>query len=656
MMTSSSARVPNGSQGSDDANGSQGTRTRPSREGALPNYRDHSDSPLNGSRSSSPLSSVSPAPRPLTDGGQDGEWQEPELAPQKSLTTGYPIEALPPASQARKRSGRPSQNSMRASPSVSGEESAPSRAASPPQEQKFKIKLKTNLYNELAKESAVRSSQNDQEDEEDEAESEGPPKPRRGRPPKRKSQGGESEAKRTKVKKEQESTTDTLSEAIEGRQHRSTHVKVAGKVSRYDNGQADSGLSTGGDNGGGDQSAVESSDSKEREPNQDYCAVCGGAGRFLCCETCPKSFHFSCVDPPLDEDSLPDGEWHCRECYTKKNPPLPYKKGLFSQLLNQIERRNPTRYELPKRIQEYFVGVTSNSSGEYEPELRPVKKANASDEDPLKTLDKYGDPILCYRCKKSALNGVQMLTCDFCSLYFHVDCVEPMILGVATRWKCPNHAEQAYKPPRKPRKYRVEEPTLRRGFANDGDIEIIPTEDELSERFERRIPRFFSDLYNTSDGVAAKLAPQTPYSRSFEIDGIKYRLPEEGIKLDFIDFVKQSRQQEEEQHSFSDSTSDVLKALDTLADRPQPDRKAVRDLLYLQSNGSDDAISASASANVARLLDAAFVLDNDSDEARSLVGENHKYFSTEAIQLFAIRELMQLKGKDKLLKLLLTEN
>lgn len=507
----------------------------------------------------------------------------------------------------------------------------------------------------------MRSSQNDNDDDQDE----GPPKPRRGRPPKRKSHGAESNAKRTKVKKEHDSATttgttatDTLSEAIEGRQHRSTHVKVAGKVSRYDNGQADSSFSTGDTGGGGgqgDQSAVESSDSKEREPNQDYCAVCGGAGRFLCCETCPKSFHFSCVDPPLDEDSLPDGEWHCRECYTKKNPPLPYKRGLFSQLLNQIERRNPTRYELPKRIQEYFVGVSSNSSGEYEPELRPVKKGNASDEDPLKTLDKYGDPILCYRCKKSALNGVQMVTCDFCSLYFHVDCVEPMILGVSTRWKCPNHAEQAYKPPRKPRKYRVEEPTLRRGFANDGDIEIIPTEDQLSERFERSIPRFFSDLYNTSDGVAAKLAPQTSYSRSFEIDGIKYRLPEEGIKLDFIDFVKQSHEQEE-QHSLSDSTSDVLKALDALADRPQPDRKAVRDLLYLQSNGSDDAISASASANVARLLDAAFVLDNDSEEARSLVGENHKSFSTEAIQLFAIRELMQLKGKDKLLKFLLTEN
>lgn len=49
--------------------------------------------------------------------------------------------------------------------------------------------------------------------------------------------------------------------------------------------------------------------------NQDFCSVCRGIGRFLCCDGCPRSFHFMCLEPPLRIDELPKEEvWYCRKC------------------------------------------------------------------------------------------------------------------------------------------------------------------------------------------------------------------------------------------------------------------------------------------------------------------------------------------------------
>jgi PHD-finger len=44
--------------------------------------------------------------------------------------------------------------------------------------------------------------------------------------------------------------------------------------------------------------------------NEETCGACEGPGRFLCCEGCPKSFHFTCLDPPIDENDLPEDSWY----------------------------------------------------------------------------------------------------------------------------------------------------------------------------------------------------------------------------------------------------------------------------------------------------------------------------------------------------------
>jgi hypothetical protein len=56
--------------------------------------------------------------------------------------------------------------------------------------------------------------------------------------------------------------------------------------------------------------ASEKEDSDPTRYNEENCGACGGPGRFLCCEGCPKSFHFTCLDPPIDETDLPEDSWY----------------------------------------------------------------------------------------------------------------------------------------------------------------------------------------------------------------------------------------------------------------------------------------------------------------------------------------------------------
>lgn len=88
--------------------------------------------------------------------------------------------------------------------------------------------------------------------------------------------------------------------------------------------------------------------------------------------------------------------------------------------------------------------------------------------DPYRLRDSKGASVLCFRCGKSALpNGAAasvpptkrarrssilapgpeqwktIITCDYCSLHWHLDCLEPPLPSLppfGKKWKCPNHA------------------------------------------------------------------------------------------------------------------------------------------------------------------------------------------------------------------------
>jgi hypothetical protein len=108
-----------------------------------------------------------------------------------------------------------------------------------------------------------------------------------------------------------------------------------------------------------------------QEDNDDYCSSCGGNGDLVCCDGCTRSFHFKCVDPPINQDALPD-EWFCNVCLSKHFRRHEDESGVFGLLLANLHRKNPSAFHLPKDIREYFVDVKTGTEGEYE-EISPPK-------------------------------------------------------------------------------------------------------------------------------------------------------------------------------------------------------------------------------------------------------------------------------------------
>jgi hypothetical protein len=199
-------------------------------------------------------------------------------------------------------------------------------------------------------------------------------------------------------------------------------------------------------------------------------------------------------------------------------------KGSTKKLL----RRSLGRIGFIFRLRLIFTDTMSRTRGGYDEEP-----------DLLKLKDAKGKVVLCFHCGESALNGQKIIPCDYCSLQWHLDCLDPPMANPPPRaangkpknnWMCPNHIDHellAIGPSvavngqtcngslrthkvRRPKNAKIVDTHLRRGFVNNGLIEI---ENEPSD---------------TEDG-------QFFDKNHF---GIVYRLPERGIKLDFIAKVR----------------------------------------------------------------------------------------------------------------------
>lgn len=284
----------------------------------------------------------------------------------------------------------------------------------------------------------------------------------------------------------------------------------------------------------------------EVDNNEDACTACGGNGKLLCCDNCPSAFHFSCVDPPLDEDNPPEGEWLCNKCESKNGHSAKKSRGLFSNLMENIEKQNPSVFSLPRELRDQYEGVKTGDKGEYQEYTEvglktKVKTYEEAKAESLKLKDKAGKTILCYSCRQSALGGRSIISCDYCSLKWHLDCLDPPRAMIPYKqpsgdprhtWMCPNHVDhelraidlsikaagepnpagKVYKL-RKPKHPRIIEPAISRGIPNNGLIEII----------------------NEPSDEEAEMTNQGPPI---------YRISEKGIKLDFIEKMKRTNEEE----------------------------------------------------------------------------------------------------------------
>ncbi|KAK9371174.1 hypothetical protein V1509DRAFT_613833 [Lipomyces kononenkoae] len=426
--------------------------------------------------------------------------------------------------------------------------------------------------------------------------------------------------------------------------------------------------------------------------NDDFCSACGGVGRFLCCEGCPRSFHFTCADPPYDEDNLPEGSWFCRSCYVKRHPLPIRRRGLFSELMDQMDKRNPSCFSLPRELRERYEGVTTTDFGEYQDvhDLKP-RRINRSgfleEADPYRLTDKNGKSILCYKCGQSALNDRKIISCDYCPLHWHLDCLDPPMSTIPTsarKWMCPNHVGRDLIHRRRKRNSKIINVSLRRGFVNNGDIEVgnDSSDDEQigpeSENFVKPQLLHFLNGWEESPFERSAYDRRIP-TWEFDTEGIVYKLPERGVVLDFIDKVN-SLQPFGRKRSYPPP----LNELDRLVERPYMEREFVRNVAYMNQSHMPETMTRQ---NVSNLIDAAIKINADaklncnemedvetkgtpplspSSELTKIssgpVDSSNSSISTgepptspleqDRESLLAIQKLIRIKGKDALMKFL----
>ncbi|KAJ5841905.1 hypothetical protein N7534_011735 [Penicillium rubens] len=192
----------------------------------------------------------------------------------------------------------------------------------------------------------------------------------------------------------------------------------------------------------------------EPPDNSDDCHQCGKGGDLLCCDTCINSYHFDCLDPPLDPKNPPQGEWHCPKCSIRNS---------FSTLIAHSKHYKKTEFQVPQDIKEHFHGVDEGIVFEdgyarnlkhqryYKPAPHlprltkppkqdgPVTYANPM---LLRETDNKGDCIRCSKCGFTSQGTRPIITCDYCPCRFHLDCLDPPRANPPNPkvgWMCPNH-------------------------------------------------------------------------------------------------------------------------------------------------------------------------------------------------------------------------
>ncbi|GAA6027027.1 hypothetical protein JCM8097_006051 [Rhodosporidiobolus ruineniae] len=252
-------------------------------------------------------------------------------------------------------------------------------------------------------------------------------------------------------------------------------------------------------------------------PNNDFCDACGGKGHFLCCEGgCLRSFHFQCLEPPLDLDDVPDESWYCKACRAAAHPPPKPPRGYWSDLIYKTETENPKQFSLTNELKGFLKHVASGTSGEFidSTEHRPPSKITGraigqEDRDGYRLKDKNGRSIICYNCDEAAQPHKyrRIISCDFCDQHWHLDCLDPPMTGMpppTRKWMCPLHSDHVV-----PKKRSVKSlqmiPLNRRDEPNNGDIVILPAKEKVS-----------------NDEV-----------EELVVNRVRYQVPEQHIILDF---------------------------------------------------------------------------------------------------------------------------
>lgn len=177
--------------------------------------------------------------------------------------------------------------------------------------------------------------------------------------------------------------------------------------------------------------ALENSVAWGRSAFNAQCRVCRkrrDAENMLLCDGCNKGHHLYCLKPKLN--AVPEGDWFCSTCKPPEIKPakkVKKRKKFVDDIEEDLILTKETRHNRAKRIPESEDEEDENE--DYDDEIK-----EGSDED-------IGDKSInvCSLCT----SGGKLITCDICSDYFHLECVDPPLLRVPRgKWSCINCKER----------------------------------------------------------------------------------------------------------------------------------------------------------------------------------------------------------------------
>ncbi|MEE6509336.1 hypothetical protein FKM82_025647 [Ascaphus truei] len=115
----------------------------------------------------------------------------------------------------------------------------------------------------------------------------------------------------------------------------------------------------------------------QHQSNDDECSVCRDGGELLCCDGCPRSFHLSCLVPPLTH--IPSGTWRCGTCNAGEIKPDGHQDNPHREDTLSIKETSPCQgpksSEEPQMLAENPVThsvIQNTKSCPDQPQIRPV--------------------------------------------------------------------------------------------------------------------------------------------------------------------------------------------------------------------------------------------------------------------------------------------
>ncbi|CAK5279402.1 unnamed protein product [Mycena citricolor] len=336
-----------------------------------------------------------------------------------------------------------------------------------------------------------------------------------------------------------------------------------------------------------------------RQVNEDHCSSCRSHGALVYCDGCPRAFHLWCLNPPMQNIDEGDSHWFCPACVIRKHPPRRPPPGLFSPLIHLVQTTIPTEYQLPEDIRTFFKDVGTGPKGTYVDtsvirQPRPNRFGLVDDRDAHRLRDKNGGPVLCFKCNSSALpvdlapesstairsrrsptglpaNGElwkSILSCDFCDLHWHLDCLDPPLPAmppINKKWMCPNHSDRVL-------------------ASSQAVVNVYWHSSLLQTQLPKlRIPKQAAPIEITkpgqpNNGVVDIIHPQAVSAQIKDvqvdevlINGRRYRVPERIVVLDFWNKVSGLNSNPERDGEQAESgLSSPLTSLSSLADADEP--------------------------------------------------------------------------------------